>query len=115
YPVGNRLQCCNADRTLFAGLLKPGQNFGAFKGLTAAVFLDQHRKYLVHTLIRGKATLTTQAFPAAANRFALLRHAGVYNLVFKATTKRASHLVEFLCFSPTHQTKLARPEGLMII
>ena len=67
--------------------------------LAGTIFFNHHHRGRFHHLIGGKALAALQAFPPAADSFPLIGRAGIDDLAFGKTAKRAFHSGLFLLFN----------------
>src|SRR5262245_623029 len=63
------------DGAFLAGAKQPRHDFVAVEGFAPAVFLDDHVRNFVNSLVGGEPPLAFQALPATAYRIALARFA----------------------------------------
>lgn len=90
-PVDDLLEKVHADRSLFAGLFQSVEDLQTVKGFPSTILLDHGRKGFLGPLAGGKAFVTTQAFPAATDRFFILRQTRIDNLAVAMAAKRTLH------------------------
>jgi hypothetical protein len=81
------------NRPFFAGFQDTSQNFLAIESLPTSVFLDDHVRDFVDSLVAGKAPFTFQALPSPANGIAVLTFSRVDDLVVEVTTKWTFHFI----------------------
>ena len=90
--VQKLLDIINANRPFFASLFDTFVDLAAAEGLPAAVFFFYHQgSNFFHLFIGGKAALTIQALPAAADGVGLPAKPGVGDASFNAAAVGTAH------------------------
>src|SRR2546428_11739860 len=90
--INDRVNWGGGSGPLLARPQQARHDFTTIEGFAPAVLLDNHVRYLIDALIRRKAPLASQAFPAAANCLALTRLARINHFVFKKAAEWTFHI-----------------------